>query len=175
MNILRGITALRVPLGDGVVFKSKQSYYNLFRRAGIGWKRTQAANPKKSQQRIDQKRQEIKDKLSSLEEEIKNRQVRVFFQDESHLLWGNILGYVWGKYAERISVSITNTRKKQTYYGALDVITKEVFIRPFPSGNTTHTIAFVKYLLDKCPNQRIILIWDGASYHSSTLYIVKKQ
>ncbi len=84
-----------------------------------------------------------------MQEDIKNCDVRVFFQDESHLLWGDILGYVWGKYAERISVTITNGRQKQTYYGGLYVVRKEALILPFPSGNTKHTIEFVKYLLEK--------------------------
>ena len=38
-------------------------------------------------------------------------------------------------------------------------------IHPFPKGNSDFTIEFVKYLLSQCPEQRILLIWDGASYH----------
>jgi hypothetical protein len=41
----------------------------------------------------------------------------VFFQDECHLLWGDLCGYVWGKTSERIEVPMTNERQKQTYYG----------------------------------------------------------
>ena len=102
----------------GVVFKSKQSYYKFLKKAGIGWKKSQVVNPKKNPEKVDEKRKEIKVKMCSLEEEIKNGEVRVFFQDESHLLWGNIVGYVWAKYAERISIPITNTKEKVTYYCA---------------------------------------------------------
>lgn len=38
-------------------------------------------------------------------------------------------------------------------------------IHAFPTGNSDFTIDFVKYLLDQCPEQRIVIIWDGASYH----------
>lgn len=31
----------------GIVFESKQSYYELFKQAGISWKKTQKINPKK--------------------------------------------------------------------------------------------------------------------------------
>lgn len=150
-----------------VKFKSKQSYYDLFKKAGISWKKTQKVNPKKDPERVKQKRNEIKKKLNELETEIKNEQVRVFFVDESHLRWGDVLGYVWGKAAERISVPIVNEKKRQTYYGALDIESKEVLVRPLAKGNSKCTIEFIKYLLKCSDGQRIVLIWDGASYHKS--------
>lgn len=38
-----------------LVFKSNQSYYDLFRQAGISWKKTQKKNPKKDQQLVEKK------------------------------------------------------------------------------------------------------------------------
>ena len=116
---------------------------------------------------VEQKRNEIKKRLNELESEIENQQVRVFFVDESHLRWGDVLGYVWGKSAERISVPIVNAKRRQTYYGALDIKSKEVLVRPLAKGNSKCTIEFIKYLLSKSNGQRIVLIWDGASYHKS--------
>lgn len=40
-------------------------------------------------------------------------------------------------------------------------------IKAFPKGNSKHTIEFLKYLVEQHPNQRIAIIWDGASYHKS--------
>jgi len=34
----------------------------------------------------------------------------VFIEDECHVLWGDTLGYVWGKKNERIEFPITNER-----------------------------------------------------------------
>ena len=48
----------------------------------------------------------------------------VFIEDECHVLWGDTLGYVWGKKNERIELPITNERMRQSYYGALDIYTK---------------------------------------------------
>lgn len=150
-----------------VRFKSKQSYYDLFKKAGIHWKRTQKVNPKKNPEEVEQKRKEIKEKLNELENDIKNEHIRVFFVDESHLRWGDVLGYVWGKAAERICVPIVNEKRRQTYYGALDIKSKEVLVRPLAKGNSKCTIEFIKYLLSHSVEQRIVLIWDGASYHKS--------
>ena len=39
----------------GVIFASKQSYYNLFEEAGISWKKTQMSNPKKDPELVQKK------------------------------------------------------------------------------------------------------------------------
>ena len=34
-------------------------------------------------------------------------------------------------------------------------------------GSTSNTVAFIKHLQGLNPNKKLILIWDGASYHRS--------
>lgn len=99
--------------------------------------------------------------------EISSGELVVFFVDECHLLWGDLCGYVWGKTDERIEVLITNERRKQTYYGALNLHTQQCLIQAAERGNSENTIAFVEYLLQQYPERRIALIWDGATYHRS--------
>ena len=91
----------------------------------------------------------------------------VFFLDECHLLWGDICGYVWGNRQERIEVPVINERQKQTYYGALKLYTQKFLIKAYDKGNSQSTIGFLEYLRSHCPQSRIALIWDGASYHRS--------
>lgn len=93
--------------------------------------------------------------------------MRALMLDECHLLWGNILGYVWGKTTERVEVPMLNSRTRQTYYGAVDYLTGQVFVKALPQGNSAHTITFLKALLKEYPNQRLLLFWDGAKYHCS--------
>lgn len=113
------------------------------------------------------KKQEITDWLETNRGELASGKLVVFFQDECHLLWGDLCGYVWGKTDERISVPIVNERSKQTYYGAVNLSTQQCFIQAYKAGNSESTIAFLQALLSQCPQSRIALIWDGASYHRS--------
>lgn len=62
---------------------------------------------------------------------------------------------------------IKNERNKQTYYGALNYKTKQFFLLPAKSGNGENTIKFLKYLQTKNQGKKILVIWDGASYHKS--------
>ena len=80
-------------------------------------------NPKKDEEKIFAKREDIK--KTQRQSEIKSGELFVFIEDECHLLWGDTLGYIWGKKNERIELPITNERTRQTYYGAIDIHTRE--------------------------------------------------
>lgn len=106
--------------------------------------------------------------LARWRQEIAQGQVRVMFLDECHLLWGDVCGYGWSKRNERVDIPVKSTRERQTYYGALDYLTKTFVVNESDSGNETNTIAFLKYLQSLDEGQsRLIVIWDGASYHRS--------
>lgn len=99
--------------------------------------------------------------------EIESGELVVFTLDECHLLWGDLVGYIWGKTDERIVVPIINQRQRQTYFGALNYRSKEFLVQPYDKGNSENMIAFLQYLQQQYPQQRIVVIWDGASYHRS--------
>jgi len=87
--------------------------------------------------------------------------------DECHLRWGDTPGYVWGRRNERTAVFINNAQQKQTYYGALNLYNQEFIIAPYECGNSESTISFIQYLKLLHEDNKLILIWDGASYHRS--------
>ena len=155
-----------------VIFESNQSYYDLFKEANISWKKTQKKNPKKDEELVAKKKLEIMKWLDAQSSDIVSGKLVVFFEDECHLLWGDICGYIWGNTKERIEVPVLNERQRQTYFGALNYYTQEFLIKPFKNGNSSNTIAFVEYLISQYPKSRIALIWDGASYHRSTEFKV---
>lgn len=150
-----------------ITFESEQSYYSLLKEAKISWKKTQKYNPKKDDELIEAKKKEIKEKLSDWQVEIESGRLTVFMIDECHLLWGDMIGYVWGKTNMRIEIPIKNEKERQTYYGALDYKTKEFIVKAYPAGNTENTINFIKYLQKQRPGNKLALIWDGATYHCS--------
>ncbi len=105
--------------------------------------------------------------LEARRSEIESGKLVVFMVDECHLLWGDVFGYVWGKTSERISVPIVNARCKQTYFGGLDYKTKEFLIFPAKTANSETTVSFLEYLQSQRPKAKLLIVWDGASYHRS--------
>ena len=148
-----------------VRFKSNQSYYTLLDEAKISWKKTQKKNPKKNHELVKTKKIEIERILAENREEIEAGKLVVYMIDECHLLWGDVCGYVWGKTKIRIEVPMTNQRERQTYFGALNYQTKEFFVREYEAGNSKNTVSFVKYLQNLNKGAKILIFWDGASYH----------
>lgn len=92
------------------------------------------------------------------------------FLDECHLLWGDVSGYGWTRRNQRVDIAVKSTRERQTYYGALDYLTKQFVLQEYEAGNEVNTVAFLQYLQSLYdPSTRLIIIWDGASYHRSAL------
>jgi transposase len=151
----------------GVVYQSQQPYYDILKDAGLSWHQTQAANPQRDDAEVLHTRAEIKKKLDARQAEIASGEVIVFAEDESHLLWGDTLGHVWGRRNERTVVPVINAKERQTYYGALNLHTQELIVAPYPSGNGDNTIAFLQDLPAQYPGKKLIILWDRASDHRS--------
>jgi len=124
-------------------------------------------NPKRNETLVEQKQQEIIKILQDRSEEIESGKLTIWIADECHLLWGDTLGYVWGRRNEKVVVKIVNEKERQTYYGAVDYLTGQFVLKSYPQGNGTYTISFLKDLLEERENSKMLLIWDGASYHKS--------
>jgi transposase len=83
------------------------------------------------------------------------------------LLWGDTTGYVWGRRNEKTEVPIQNIKQRQTYYGALNLYHRDFVLMPHDGGNSENTVTFIRHLQNLNPDKKLILIWDGASYHRS--------
>lgn len=149
----------------GIVYQSKQSYYDLLKAAGLSWHQTQAVNPKRDEGQVLQKREEIKKKLEERQAEIVLGEVVVFAEDECHLVSGDTLGYGWGRRNERTEVPIENAKQRQTYYGVMNLYNQEFFLTPCERGNGENMVSFMKYLPALQPDKKIIILWDKASDH----------
>ncbi len=62
-----------------VVYKSKQSYYDLFKAAGISWKKNQSQNPKKDPEQVAAKQKEIKKSFEKWRTEVLRGDLAIFF------------------------------------------------------------------------------------------------
>lgn len=58
-----------------------------------------------------------------------------------------------------------NGRQRQTYYGALDIGKGTFLMQAYPKANAHHTVDFIRYLQQRRPGQKLLIFWDGVSYH----------
>jgi hypothetical protein len=102
------------------------------------------------------------------EEAIQQGEISVLMQDACHFLWGDCCGMVGGKRNQAIAVPISNARERQTYYGAVNLLTKAMHLQDYKKGDSDHPIAYVKDLQEIDAEKTLWLLWDNASYHRST-------
>ena len=112
-----------------------------------------------------QQKKEITELLTEQAEDIANGSVIVLFIDQCHVLWDDARGYDWAPSTQRIEVPMTNFRERQTYYGAIEPLSGEAIVIPTETANGYWTTIFVEYLCQQYPEKRLMLFWDGASYH----------
>lgn len=89
----------------------------------------------------------------------------MYIIDECHLNWEDICGHLWNLMGEPLKIPLSNPKERQSYYGALNLLEREFILTPYPQGNGENTVSFVKQLQEKNPDAKLLLIWDGASYH----------
>lgn len=89
----------------------------------------------------------------------------MLLEDECHLLWGDVCGKVWGQRNTAITVPMTNARTRQTYYGALNLLTHEFHLQEGTAGDGANTVEYIEWCQRLYPNKKLLLLWDGASYH----------
>lgn len=89
----------------------------------------------------------------------------VLLEDECHLVWGDVCGKAWGKRNAPIPVPMTNERERQTYYGALNLLTQDFHLSEASTGNGGNTVAYIRWCQSLYPDKKLLFLWDGASYH----------
>lgn len=148
-----------------VVFQSPTSYYELLKEARISWQKAQKKNPRQDPEAVKERLEEIKSILAESMPDIKSEKVVVYAIDEVHLLEGDLISHLWGDSKERLNIPIMNEKNRQTYYGALNVSKNELIIQGYKTGNGDCTVDFMKKLIKENPGKKIIIFWDGVSYH----------
>lgn len=89
----------------------------------------------------------------------------VLYIDQCHLHWGDVCGYAWGPSDKRVTVPVVNARERQTYYGAINPLSQEITAILADTGNGYWTELFVEHLREQYKDKRLLICWDGASYH----------
>ena len=71
----------------------------------------------------------------------------------------------WGKRNTPLVVPMTNERERQTYYGALNLLTQEFHLYEASAGNGGNTVADIRWCQTLYPAKQLGFLWDGASSH----------
>ena len=113
-----------------MVYHSKPSYYDLLKEGRLSWHQTQAANPNRDEAQGLRKLEEIKEPRAARQADIVSGEVIVLVEDECHVVWGDAIGYGWGRQNERTEVPMANVKQRQRYDGVMKLYNQEFILSP---------------------------------------------
>ncbi len=96
------------------------------------------------------------------------------FQDEAGFGRINKPKYCWCEKGYRPCVPCHHIREYRYAYGAVEPLTGESYFLVMPCCNTKCMNVFLKGLSQTYPNDKIILVCDGAMWHKSAGLIIPK-
>lgn len=110
-------------------------------------------------------KKELEALMASEAAAIRAQEIVVLYIDQCHLIWSEARGDVWGPSSQRVRIPVLNERERQTYYGAINPVTGDVTVILADAGNGYWTAIFVEYVRKHYNEKRLLICWDGASYH----------
>ena len=135
-------------------------------RLKLSWKKA-----KKLLGRADpERRQAFIEQLQGVLAGAQRDQHLVVFLDEAHIHQDADLGHGWSERGQRFWVGSHSPRlaDKLSFYGLYLYNEGEVRLWPYARANGENTIDVLQRLRAEWPEQPLILLWDGASYHRAT-------
>lgn len=105
-------------------------------------------------------------------EKYTSSKVRLMFQDEAGFGRINKPTYCWCFPGLRPSVPCHHIREYRYAYGAVEPLTGESCFLILPYSNTDCMNLFLHELSNKYPDDRIILVCDGAAWHKSNALVI---
>lgn len=132
-------------------------------RLDLSWKKA-----KKLLGRAGRARREafVEQACALLDDAQRDRHCLVYL-DEAHIHQDVDLGYAWGVRGERFHVASSSPglSAKVSFYGLYLYNEGQVRLWPYPRANGEHTIDVLRRLRAELPDDKLVLIWDGAPYH----------
>jgi len=132
-------------------------------RLGLSWKKAKKllgrADPQRRQAFVEQ----IQDLLAGAQ---RDRHLLVYL-DEAHIHQDADLGYGWAERGRRFWIASPSPRlsDKLSFYGLYLYNEGAVRLWPYACANGEHTVDVLRRLRTEWPEDKLIVVWDGASYH----------
>ncbi len=142
---------------------SRETIRAALHRLGLSWKKA-----RKLLGRADpERRAAFLDQLRPVLDGAQRDRHRLVYLDEAHIHQDVDLGYGWGERGQRFHVASTSPglSAKVSVYGLYLYNEGQVRLWPYARANSEHTTDVLRRLRAETPDDKLVVIWDGAPYH----------
>lgn len=145
-----------------VKYKSKTSFYVIFKEAKFTYHKPGRVYEKQDPEEVAKWQKETKPKI---EKALKDKDVVILAEDEMILSTQTTFQKIWLPEGEYPRIEISNTRKNRSVYGFLNVKTSQCLAFKTERQNMYITTDILKKVRSIYPKQKLLLLWDGAGWH----------
>jgi len=162
MNWTIAILADLIEARYDVKYKSKTSYYLLFKENKFSFHKPGKVYEKNDQERTEKWREEIKPKLKIA---MDDKDTVILAEDEMILSSQTTFQKIWlpqGKYPK---IEVSNTKENRSLYGFLNIKTGKAHAYKKERQNMFITVECLKSIRKIYPKKKLLIFWDGAGWH----------
>ena len=147
-----------------VTYKSKTSYQILFKQAQFTYHKPEKRYHNRKQDVLDRWNKET---VPLIKQELQEIDQVVLTGDEMILTTQTTTQKIWLPSKKTIIIEASNKREKRCIFGFLNVKTGAQYAFKTEATNSTTTCKILKKLMLIYPNQKIVIVWDNATWNKS--------
>ncbi len=145
-----------------VRYKSKTSYYLVFRQARFTYHKPGRVSQRRNEQEVEAWRQENKQRIQAA---WNDPEMVILTEDDMHLSTQTTVQKVWLPQGEYPKIEVARKREARSIYGFLNVKTGQEHAFKTPWQNMYITAEILPRIRTLYPTQKILLLWDQAGWH----------
>ena len=149
-----------------VKYKSKTSYYIIFKEAKFTYHKPGRVYEKHDERKVQAWKAENEEKIFKA---LDDPNIIVLCEDEMILSTQTTFQKIWLPEGEFPKVEISNTRKNRSVYGFLNIKTGTEHAFKTEKQNMIITTEILKKIRQIYPSQKLFIIWDGAGWHRGSV------
>lgn len=145
-----------------VKYKSKTSFYLIFRQARFTFHKPGRIYEKRDEQEVQHWRREIK---PVVEKALSQPNTVVLAEDEMSLSAATTIQKIWLPQGQYPKIEVSSRKESRSIYGFLNIKTKQEHAFKTKWQNMYITCDVLKKLRKIYPTEKILLIWDQGPWH----------
>lgn len=146
----------------GVHYKSKTSYYLIFRQAKFTYHKPGRVYEKRDEAAVAKWRKQIRPLLKRASAD---SNTVILTEDEMILSTQTTVQKIWLPKGEYPKIEVSNTKKNRSLYGFLNLKTGREHAFKTERQNMYTTADILTKIRSIYPTQQILLLWDGPGWH----------
>lgn len=145
-----------------VQYKSKTSYYLIFKKARFTFHKPGRVYEKRNEQEVQQWREETG---PVVEKALSQSKTVILVEDEMSLSAATTIQKIWLPQGQYPKIEVSSRKESRSIYGFLNLKTKQEHAFKTKWQNMYITCAVLKKLRKIYPTEKILLLWDQGPWH----------